>query len=49
MDIGELERNNKIQKAMIEIKNKYGKNAIVKGMDYRIGQLQWKEMSNRRT
>ena len=33
VDIGELERNNKIQKAMIEIKNKYGKNAIVKGMD----------------
>ena len=34
VDIGELERNNKIQKAMIEIKKQiWVKNAIVKGMD----------------
>ena len=33
VDTCALERNNKMQKAMIEIKNKYGKNAIVKGMD----------------
>lgn len=29
----ELERENKMQKAMLEIKNKYGKNAILKGMN----------------
>ena len=33
VDTCALERNNKMQKAMIEKKNKYGKNAIVKGMD----------------
>lgn len=33
MDIEALERNKKIQKAMIEIKSKFGKNAVLKGMD----------------
>ena len=28
-----LERNRRLQKAVLEIKNKYGKNAILKGMD----------------
>lgn len=33
----ELERENKIQKAMIDIKKKFGKNAIVKGMNLEEG------------
>ena len=33
MDIEALERNKKIQKAMIEIKSKFGKNAVLKGKD----------------
>lgn len=32
-DAAELERENKMQKAMIHIKKKYGKNAILKGMN----------------
>jgi len=32
-DVEELERNRKIQKAVINIKSKYGKNAILKGMN----------------
>ena len=32
-DMEKLERNRKMQKAMIEIKNKFGKNAVLKGMD----------------
>lgn len=33
IDPAELERENRMQKAMIDIKGKYGKNAIVKGMN----------------
>lgn len=33
VDAEELERNRKVQKAVISIKNKYGKNAILKGMN----------------
>ena len=33
VDNDELERNRKIQKAVLEIKNKYGKNAVLKGMN----------------
>lgn len=32
-DMEELKRNRKMQKAMLEIKNKYGKNAVLKGMN----------------
>lgn len=32
-DMEELERNRKMQKAMLEIKNKFGKNAVLKGMN----------------
>lgn len=33
MDAAELERNRKVQKAVLSIKNKYGKDAILKGMN----------------
>ena len=33
VDAAELERNRKVQKAVISIKNKYGKDAILKGMN----------------
>lgn len=33
VDAEELERNRKVQKAVLSIKNKYGKNAILKGMN----------------
>ncbi|MBR1572916.1 MAG: DNA repair protein [Lachnospiraceae bacterium] len=33
VDAAELERNKKIQKAVIQIKDKFGKNAILKGMN----------------
>ncbi len=33
VDIEKLEKNRHIQKAVLEIKNKYGKNAILKGMN----------------
>jgi DNA polymerase V len=33
VDAVELERNKKIQKAVIQIKDKFGKNAILKGMN----------------
>lgn len=36
-DPAEMEKENKIQKAMISIKNKYGKNAILKGMNLEEG------------
>ena len=36
-DAEELEKNRKVQKAVISIKNKYGKNAIVKGMNLEEG------------
>lgn len=32
-DVKELEKNKKVQKAVLEIKNKFGKNAILKGMN----------------
>lgn len=37
VDTGELERNRKMQKAMIDIKKKFGKNAILKGMNLQEG------------
>lgn len=37
MNAEELERNRKVQKAVISIKNKFGKNAIVKGMNLEEG------------
>ena len=36
-DPAELDRENKIQKAMLQIKKRYGKNAIVKGMNLQEG------------
>ena len=33
VDANELERNRKLQKAVLEIKNKFGKNAVLKGMN----------------
>lgn len=36
-DPSELEREHKMQKAMLEIKNKFGKNAILKGMNLEKG------------
>lgn len=33
VDIEELEKHRQIQKAILEIKNKYGKNAVLKGMN----------------
>lgn len=37
MEEKELEREKNMQKAMLDIKKKYGKNAILKGMNYREG------------
>lgn len=37
VDYAELERERSIQKAMIDIKHKYGKNAILKGMNLEAG------------
>ena len=34
---GELERNRKVQKAVIDIKNRFGKNAVIKGMNLEEG------------
>lgn len=39
MDAAELERNRKMQKAVLEIKNKFGKNAILKGMNLEKGAM----------
>ena len=36
-DVQELERNRKLQTAMLDIKKKYGKNAILKGMNLEEG------------
>ena len=36
-DPAELERENKMQKAMLDIKKKFGKNAILKGMNLEEG------------
>lgn len=36
-DPAELEKENKLQKAMLDIKNKFGKNAILKGMNLQKG------------
>lgn len=36
-DPAELEKECRIQKAMIEIKNRFGKNAVVKGMNLEEG------------
>lgn len=36
-DPEELEREHRMQKAVLDIKNKYGKNAILKGMDLQAG------------
>ena len=36
-DTGDEERKNRIQKAVLDIKGLYGKNSIVKGMDYEEG------------
>lgn len=33
VDAAELERNRKVQKAVLSIKNKFGKDAILKGMN----------------
>ena len=38
-DTAELEKNRKIQKAVLEIKNKFGKNAILKGMNLEQGAM----------
>lgn len=38
-DAAELEKNRKIQKAVLEIKNKFGKNAILKGMNFEEGAM----------
>ena len=35
-----LEKDKKIQKSLLEIKNKYGKNSILKAMDYEEGATQ---------
>jgi DNA polymerase V len=35
-----LEKEKKIQKSLLEIKNKYGKNSILKAMDYEEGATQ---------
>ena len=35
-----LEKDKKIQKSLLEIKNKYGKNSILKEMDYDEGATQ---------
>ena len=37
IDPAELERERKIQRAMIDIKKKFGKNAILKGMNLEEG------------
>ena len=39
MDAAELERNRKMQKAVLEIKNKFGRNAILKGMNLEEGAM----------
>lgn len=36
-DVGSLEKNRKMQKAMIDIKKKFGKNAILRGMNFEEG------------
>jgi len=33
----EIERDKKVQKAVLEIKNKFGKNAILKGLNFEPG------------
>lgn len=38
-DMNDLERNHKLQKAVLEIKNKYGKSAILKGMNFEEGAM----------
>ncbi len=38
-DTEELEKNRKVQKAVLEIKNKFGKNAILKGMNFEQGAM----------
>ncbi len=38
-DIVELEKNRKVQKAVLEIKHKFGKNAILKGMNFEEGAM----------
>ncbi|HKM21234.1 MAG TPA: DNA repair protein [Lachnospiraceae bacterium] len=38
-DATELEKNRKIQKAVLEIKHKFGKNAILKGMNFEEGAM----------
>ena len=35
--LSELEREKKMQKAMLKIKGKYGKNAVIKGLDLQEG------------
>lgn len=37
VDAEELEREKKVQKAMVAIKKKYGKNAVLKGMNLEEG------------
>ena len=34
IDAGDLDRNRKVQEAVINIKNKFGKDAILKGMNF---------------
>ena len=38
-DVEELEKNRKVQKAVLEIKHKFGKNAILKGMNLEEGAM----------
>lgn len=38
-DTAELEKNRKMQKAVLEIKNKFGKNSILKGMNFEDGAM----------
>ena len=35
-----LEKDHKLQKSLLEIKNKYGKNSVLKAMDYEEGATQ---------
>lgn len=39
VDSGELERNRRMQQAVISIKNKFGKDAILKGMNFEEGAM----------
>ena len=44
-DAATLEKNHKVQEAVVEIKNKFGKNAILKGMNLEKLRQQWNAIS----